>query len=314
MEEQEKKLNMKKVLITIFVIVLAFIIILASAIITIKANSNKENDKIIVSNENVNSKNIANSTEKKDTENVQNTNSTKTNDKNTIKNNTHTTLPVYNPDSVQLIKDIYSSNEKNIYLTFDDGPSPNVTPQILQILKEEKVPATFFVLGSRVELYPNILKQEFEEGHYIGNHGYSHSYSSIYTSVDTVVDEYNRTETAIQNALGNSDFHSYLFRFPGGSSGGRYHSLKQEAKQHLNNIGIASTNWNCLTGDSEGGKRTVEQLLNRLNETAVGYDSYIILMHDADDKQTTADALRTIIQNYKQQGYTFKNFYEIFHQ
>ena len=126
------------------------------------------------------------------------------------------------------------------------------------------------------------------------------------------MDEYRRTELAIQTALGNPEFHSYLFRFPGGSSGGPYHNLKQEAKAYLWNNGIASTNWNCLNGDAEGGKRTKEQLISRLYETAEGHTSLIILMHDADDKQTTADALREIIQNYKSQGYTFKNFYEVF--
>ena len=91
-----------------------------------------------------------------------------------------------------------------------------------------------------------------------------------------------------------------------------YNSLKAEAKQYLTNNGIASTNWNWLTGDAEGGKRTKEQLLSRLYETAVGYDSYVVLMHDSDDKQTTADALPEVIEHFIAEGYTFKNYYEIF--
>ena len=80
---------------------------------------------------------------------------------------------------MELVKGIYSSDEKNVYLTFDDGPSPNVTPQILKILGDYNVPATFFVLGSRAELYPELIRQEFEAGHYIANHGYTHVYSPI---------------------------------------------------------------------------------------------------------------------------------------
>lgn len=91
--------------------------------------------------------------------------------------------------------------EKVAYLTFDDGPSSNITPQILDILRAEEVKATFFVLGSRVELYPELLKQEYEEGHYIANHGYSHVYTNIYSSPQAVLDEYHLAETKIKEVL-----------------------------------------------------------------------------------------------------------------
>jgi len=221
-------------------------------------------------------------------------------------------LPVANANSIALCKQAQTAHEKNIYLTFDDGPSPNVTPQVLSILDKYNVPATFFVLGSRVELYPELVRQEYEAGHYIANHGYTHTYSAIYSSVQSVLNEYDETETAIQNALGLREFHSYLFRFPGGSSGGPYNDLKAEAKSTLEGMGIASTNWNCLTGDAEGGSRTKEQLINRLYETAEGWTSLVVLMHDANDKQTTADALPEIIEHYLAEGYTFKNYYDIF--
>lgn len=81
-------------------------------------------------------------------------------------------LPVYSEEAKLRMKDIYKAagEEKNAYLTFDDGPSKNITPQILEILRKEEIKATFFVLGSRVELYPELVKQEYEEGHYIANH------------------------------------------------------------------------------------------------------------------------------------------------
>ena len=77
---------------------------------------------------------------------------------------------------------LYHSENKRVFLTFDDGPSETVTIPILETLKNEGIKATFFVLGSRVELYPELVKKEYDEGHYIASHGYSHEYSKIYQS------------------------------------------------------------------------------------------------------------------------------------
>ena len=102
------------------------------------------------------------------------------------------------------VKNIYSAKEeKEVYLTFDDGPSTTVTPLILDVLKANNIKATFFVLGSRVELNPELTKRAYEEGHYIANHGYSHVYKNIYSSKEEVLNEYNKTEQAIKQALNN---------------------------------------------------------------------------------------------------------------
>ena len=220
-------------------------------------------------------------------------------------------VPMFNENAPELIKNIYYSDEKQVYLTFDDGPSKDVTPRILDILNENDVKATFFVLGARVELYPDVLNREYNEGHYIANHGYSHKYSQIYQNKDTVFEEYKMTEDIIKRALNNQDFNTYLFRFPGGSSGGHYEKIKAEARDLFRSYGIAFTNWNCLTGDAEN-KTTVEACMNEMIRTKGEQNSIILLMHDANDKQQTVDALPEIIQYYRNEGYTFKNFYEIF--
>lgn len=220
-------------------------------------------------------------------------------------------LPQFNENGYNEVRDIYFSEEKQVYLTFDDGPSKSVTPQILDILKENDVKATFFVLGARVDLYPETLKRAFEEGHYIANHGYSHKYSKIYENKDTVFQEYVECENSIRNAIGNPDFNSYLFRFPGGSSGGKYEDIKAEAREHFRNYGIAYTNWNCLTGDAEG-KDTKEECIQEFLNTKEGRTSLVLLMHDSNDKTQTVEALPEIIQHLKNEGYTFKTFYEIF--
>ena len=80
-------------------------------------------------------------------------------------------------------ENLEKQEEKNVYLTFDDGPTLKSTPYILDILKEENVKASFFVIGSHVKEHPEITKRAYEEGHFIANHGYSHVYSSIYSSV-----------------------------------------------------------------------------------------------------------------------------------
>ena len=325
-ENENKNKNMTKIIVSIIIFVVAFIIILTSAFLTLNIKNKEKKD---LSTKNLGQSKIENKITKNKIENVEsksvnelgkylnnvyeeNTNNIYSNIETTSKVEKNHRLPVQNPNSIQLCKEAQSSNEKNIYLTFDDGPSPKITPQILKTLKEYNVPATFFVLGSRVELYPDLLKQEFNEGHYIANHGYSHQYSSIYSSVQSVIDEYNSTEKAIQDALGIPEYHSFLFRFPGGSSGGVYDELKREAKRTLENMGVASTNWNCLSGDAEGTGRTKDQLLKRLYDTASNWDSLVVLMHDANDKQATADALPEIIEHYRNEGYTFKNYYDIF--
>lgn len=209
------------------------------------------------------------------------------------------------------VENIYKTEEKRVFLTFDDGPSKQVTPQILDLLQQENIKATFFVLGSRVELNPDIVKRAYEEGHYIANHGYSHKYSQIYVSAQTVLDEYYNTESAIRTAIGDDQYTSLLFRFPGGSTGGKYKKIKNQAKETLKENGIAYVDWNVLTGDSEGGKKTVEQLISRFNETIGTKNSIVILMHDAGDKTTTYEALPQIIQSLRDNGYEFKNFYDL---
>ena len=117
------------------------------------------------------------------------------------------------------INNIYNKESKIAYLTFDDGPSQAVTPLILDVLKEENIKATFFVLGTNVKKNPEIVKRAYEEGHYIANHGYTHNYSKIYENPKKVLDEYNKGEKQIRNAIKVSTYSSNLFRFPGGFEG-----------------------------------------------------------------------------------------------
>lgn len=219
-------------------------------------------------------------------------------------------LPELTEEGKQNIQKIYRSDTKRVFLTFDDGPSDNVTTSILDTLKQENIKATFFLLGSRVELYPDIVKREYEEGHYLAIHGYSHIYSQIYSSPQSVLDEYQKTLVGIRRAIGEEEYNPHLFRFPGGYTGGKYAQIKKEAAQLLEQNGIMHVDWNSLTSDS-AGCTTTEQFLAELDRTAQKHTSVVLLMHDSGAKQTTADALPQIIAYFRDRGYEFQNFYSI---
>lgn len=208
------------------------------------------------------------------------------------------------------IDNIYKSDNKRVFLTFDDGPS-GVTTQILDTLKQENVKATFFVLGSNVKALPNVVKRIYDEGHYIANHGYSHVYSTIYASPQAVLEEFNQCNDAVKEAIQVPEYNSHLFRFPGGLVGGKYAVIKNEANELLKQNEIMHVDWNALTGDAETNNLSIDFELQRLRETTEGKNSLIILMHDAQAKKTTADALPNIIAYLKEQGYKFESFYNI---
>lgn len=181
----------------------------------------------------------------------------------------------------------------------------------MDILKQEDIKATFFVLGARVNTMPEMVKRIYEEGHYIANHGYSHIYSNIYSSPQMVLDEYNQCNDAVRNAIGVSEYNSHLFRFPGGLPGGKYVEIKNQAKELLAQNDILHIDWNALSGDAETTQPTVEYEMERIQETIANKNSVVILMHDAETKKATADALPQIIGWLRENGYEFKNFYEV---
>ena len=219
-------------------------------------------------------------------------------------------LPILTQKGRDNMENIYLSDEKIAYLTFDDGPSSNVTPQILNILDEYQIKATFFVLGCNVVRYPDVVKQQYESGHYIANHGYSHAYDAVYSSAQAVLDEYLKTQQSIRDAIGIQEYSCHLFRFPGGTGGAKYRKVKNEAKQVLSDNDILYIDWNALTNDAVG-KPTEESIINDLISTVGTKNSVVILMHDNASKQLTATMLPQVINYLREQGYTFKTFYDV---
>ncbi|MCO1601566.1 polysaccharide deacetylase family protein [Desulfosporosinus nitroreducens] len=188
--------------------------------------------------------------------------------------------------------------EKIAYLTFDDGPYPETTPHLLKILQQEGVKATFFVLGRQAERYPELLKDEYVQGHGIGNHSYSHDYSSVYHSPETFLAEIKQAEEVIFKVIG---IRPRMVRAPGGTQGhfnvNYYNTL--DAEDYL------VYDWNVSSGDAAAPLVLTEQLVKNIEAQVPGKTRVIILMHDSKSKTTTIEALPMIVHFLKEQGYSF---------
>lgn len=207
-----------------------------------------------------------------------------------------------------VVNNTYERDGKKVaYLTFDDGPSTTVTPKILDTLKKENVKATFFIVGQTLkDDNKDILKRIVTEGNAIANHSYSHDYKKLYPGrvIDTnkVMEEYQKTNDKIREVIG-PEFDTKVFRFPGGlmSWKGR-DGIKAKFKES----GINYIDWNSLSGDAEGKKKTANELLERVKTTTKDHEKVVILMHDTYGKEATAEALPQVIQYLKSQGYEFR--------
>lgn len=209
------------------------------------------------------------------------------------------------------INQLYKNDEKIAYLTFDDGPTQKVTPKVLNILDKMDVKANFFLLGVHVEKYPDIVKREYEEGHFLANHGYSHNNALLYKSKDAFLNEIRSTDAAIGKAIGLPNYKCHLFRFPNGSVSNIYHKQKMQAISFLSEIDYTYIDWNVVNNDSIR-KYSQNQLLNNLKKSCKGKNTIVILMHDTGDVNNTYDVLEDSIAFLKQEGYVFKTFHDFF--
>ena len=205
---------------------------------------------------------------------------------------------------------LFNSKEKVAYLTFDDGPTKSATPKILDILKEEDVKASFFVIGKYVKNHPDIVKRAYNEGHYIANHGYNHNNSILYKNNESFLSEIKNTDIEISKAIGIDNYSSHIFRFPNGYSSAIYKNQKKEAVKLLHSIDYAYIDWNCLNKDSELHYNR-NQLLNNFKKSSKNKNTLIILMHDTTDVSDSSSVLKDTILYLKNQGYIFRNFYDL---
>lgn len=179
------------------------------------------------------------------------------------------------------------NNKKMVAITFDDGPSKHTT-KLVDELKKREIPATFFVLGSEIERFPDVLKFESDTGNEIGIHSYEHK---LFTklSEDEILKQVSKTKSIIENLTGITP---NIIRVP-------YGSTNKSIKKVLNDHNLTSVLWSV---DSLDWKfKNTEKTYNYVMKKFKGND--IILMHDSFD--TSVEAAIQIVDTLQNQGYTF---------
>ncbi|MDD3158476.1 polysaccharide deacetylase family protein, partial [Anaeromusa sp.] len=151
---------------------------------------------------------------------------------------------------------------KVVYLTFDDGPDPQNTPAVLDILKKEQVKATFFLVGTQIEKHPDLVKRLFAEGQAIGNHTYDHIYKSLYQSPQSYVAQLNHTDELLKSII---LCRPRISRAPGGSTG----SFNKGYWELLKQNGYIEVGWNVSSGDASAAKAAAieSNVLTQMKQT-----------------------------------------------
>jgi Predicted xylanase/chitin deacetylase len=193
-----------------------------------------------------------------------------------------------------------NSEKKIIYLTFDDGPSAVITNKILDILKEQNIKATFFVVGNKIQGREDILKRIYTEGHTIGLHTYTHKYRQIYSSEDVFIEEMNKTSEEIKKVI---NIEPTAIRFPSGSKKHLTSSLLEKLHEHNYKI----YDWNLCLSDGIDYNTPATKLYKEATAKCINPNKIFLLAHCDQPNKNTCDALPNIIKHYKDLGYEFQS-------
>lgn len=188
---------------------------------------------------------------------------------------------------------------KKVYLTFDDGPSTKVTEKILDVLEEEGVKATFFVVSDRAAVREETLKRIVKDGHCVGIHSKTHRYSEIYASDEALLKDIRACRAYVEKTTGATPS---VYRFPGGSF------LHKSKISLVESEGLRVVDWNAVCGDEEIQGADADTLYRQTFQTAAGKNPVILLLHDSAPHKATAEALPRIIAEFKRQGFEFCRF------
>ncbi len=196
-----------------------------------------------------------------------------------------------NPSSARVLYCSPNQTLKKVALTFDDGPDVYYTPQILEILKQNNVKATFFIVGLRAQAHPEMVRRMVNEGHSIGNHTWDHPLLSKLPP-DRVKEQVQKTEQLLYKITG---FNTAMFRPP-------YGSTTPQITNEISSLGYKMIDWSIDTRDWD--KTPVPQIMNYVSNEL--YPGGIILQHCAgEDLSNTVKALPQIISSLKSKGYSF---------
>lgn len=192
-----------------------------------------------------------------------------------------------------------------VYLTFDDGPSSYITGQVLDILAANDVQATFFILDYS-QGNKHLISRMINEGHTVAIHGYSHDYATIYANDDAFMQNVYRLRDKL---LADFGYNATILRFPGGSSNtvsAAYNSgIMSRLVQRVEQEGFSYFDWNVSSGDASAAGLSSYQIYDNVTSRLRRGRNNVVLMHDANAKQTTVDALQDIIHYGKANGYVF---------
>ena len=200
------------------------------------------------------------------------------------------------PDTIFLRGD---TGEDRVALTFDDGPDKINTPRILDILKENDIKATFFVIGQAVEEFPDVSRRIIEEGHQIANHSWSHPNYSELDNEKVLNEELLPTSEKIAEVTG---IYPQVMRPPFGA-------INDETIEFLENKDWQIVNWSLDSVDWHYAVDRPEEIVSTIEKHH--HPGAIILLHNGIINQITVEALPDIIEVLQSEGYDFTTVEEI---
>lgn len=191
-----------------------------------------------------------------------------------------------------------NTNRKEIYLTFDDGPTPEITDWVLQTLLDYNAKATFFCIGNNIEKYPQIFKSILKQGHSVGNHTYNHLKGWKHNT-KVYIDDVIQTQNIIDSKLVNQATRpESLFRPP-------YGKFKAKQSKQIQEMGYKIVLWDVLSYDWD---KTISELACFNNVTSAAKEGSIIVFHDSlKASKNLMYVLPKVLKHYSEKGYEFKS-------
>ncbi|MDO5971746.1 polysaccharide deacetylase family protein [Flavivirga aquimarina] len=199
------------------------------------------------------------------------------------------------------LKSLHSNKqikENRIAITFDDGPHPEFTPKVLELLKKYNAKATFFCIGKHIEAYPNVFSDIIKQGHTVGNHTYTHANNFGFFKTKEVIDELQKTNAIVKNIVG---FTMQLYRPAFGVTNPRI-------KKAIKHTELQSIGWNIRSLDTTS--RTSKTVFNRVTKDLSRGD--VILLHDTSLKTITVlERLLLFLQKQNMESVTIDSLFNI---
>lgn len=189
------------------------------------------------------------------------------------------------------------ATEKTLFLSFDDGPIPEVTPWVLEQLDKYSAKATFFCIGDNIRKHPEIFKKIKDKGHAVGNHTFNHL-NGWKTSTSDYLENFRKTEQIIESKLEKTlSSEEKLFRPP-------YGKIKNKQAAKITNLNYRIVMWDVITGDYDKNYDAEKCLENTLNLIRAGS---IIVFHDSlKAEKNLKYILPKLLEEYSQKAWKFK--------